>query len=220
MLTAEEKAKNPTAVWIDCPYPALTFGLARIIEAEVLRVYSKSEEPPEGDEISLIVLYADGINEVSEGFSRIERLKSDASVLVFSTRTDSALIKAALQMGARGFLHARMSPSHIIRALSAAFNGELVIPRMLVEPLVMERQHIVDPGALTARQREILEMVAADLSNAQIATRLFLSEATVKQHLRTAYRVLGVDNRKEAGQLIRGSGAPANASLPWHHTRP
>ncbi len=199
-------AKGPSVVWIDCPYPALTLGLARIIEAEVLRVYSQGEEPPEGDEISLIVLYADGINEVSEGFSRIDRLKSDAAVLVFSTRTDSALIRTALQMGARGFLHAAMTPSHIIRALTAAFKGELVIPRKLVEPLVMEGQRIVDIGALSARQREILEMVAADLSNAQIASRLFLSEATVKQHLRTAYRILGVNDRKEAGRLIRGSG--------------
>lgn len=206
MSTTGETGKGLTAVWIDCPYPALTLGLTRIIEAEVLLVYSKGQEPPEGVEISLIVLYADGVSEVSEGFSRIERLKSDASVVVFSTRTDSALIRAALRMGARGFLHAAMTPSNILRALCAAFEGELVIPRKLIEPLIMEEQRVVDPGALSARQREILEMVAADLSNAQIATRLFLSEATVKQHLRTAYRILGVNNRKEAGRLIRGDG--------------
>ena len=206
MPASGETEKGPTVVWIDCPYPALTLGLARIIEAAVLRVYSRGEEAPEGDEISLIVLYADGIDELSRGFGRIERLNSDAVVLVFSTCTDPALIRAALQMGARGFLHAAMTPSHIIRALTAAFEGELVIPRKLVEPLVMDGQRIVDIDALSARQREILEMVAADLSNAQIASRLFLSEATVKQHLRTAYRILGVSDRKEASRLIRGGG--------------
>ena len=47
-------------------------------------------------------------------------------------------------------------------------------------------------GELSARGREILEMVVDGLSNAQIAGRLYLSESTIKQHLRAAYKVLGV----------------------------
>ncbi len=207
MLTTGEKVNGPRAVWIDCPYPAVTFGLARIFEGEILRVYSNDDEPPTGDELSLVVLYADEMNELSEGFNRVGTLNVSAPVLVFSTRTTPTLIKAALQMGARGFLHAGMPPSHIKRALHVAFRGELVIPRRFIEPLIGEKQPITaDVSALSARQRETLELVADGLSNAQIARRMFLSEATVKQHLRTAYRILGVKDRKEAGRLIRGTG--------------
>ncbi len=55
---------------------------------------------------------------------------------------------------------------------------------------------------LSARQREILELVAEDLSNAQIARRLFITESTVKQHLHKAYKILGVRNRRAAAKFL------------------
>ena len=56
-----------------------------------------------------------------------------------------------------------------------------------------------------ARQREILEHLSEGLTSAQLAKRLFLTESTVKQHLRQAYKALGVSNRTEAARLIRNS---------------
>ena len=58
-------------------------------------------------------------------------------------------------------------------------------------------------GELSARQGEILEMVVEGLSNAEIAGRLYLSESTIKQHLRAVYKVLGVSNRTEAAKTMR-----------------
>jgi DNA-binding CsgD family transcriptional regulator/LysM repeat protein len=55
---------------------------------------------------------------------------------------------------------------------------------------------------LSARQREILELAAEELSNAQIARRLFITESTVKQHLHKAYKILGVRNRREAAKFF------------------
>jgi DNA-binding CsgD family transcriptional regulator len=55
---------------------------------------------------------------------------------------------------------------------------------------------------LSARQREILELVAEELPNAQIARRLFITESTVKQHLHKAYKILGVRNRREAAKFL------------------
>jgi DNA-binding NarL/FixJ family response regulator len=60
-----------------------------------------------------------------------------------------------------------------------------------------------DLTALSVRQREILGYVAEGLSNAEIGRRLFLSESTIKQHLRAAYKLLGVSNRTEAANLFR-----------------
>src|SRR5215211_6347352 len=55
------------------------------------------------------------------------------------------------------------------------------------------------------RQREILGYVVEGLSNAEIARRLYLSESTIKQHLRAAYKLLEISNRTEAAKLIRDS---------------
>jgi DNA-binding CsgD family transcriptional regulator/LysM repeat protein len=55
---------------------------------------------------------------------------------------------------------------------------------------------------LSARQREILQLVAEELPNAQIARRLFITESTVKQHLHKAYKILGVRNRREAAKFL------------------
>jgi DNA-binding NarL/FixJ family response regulator len=59
---------------------------------------------------------------------------------------------------------------------------------------------------------EILEMVAEGLSNAQISKRLYVSESTVKQHLRLAYKALGVKNRNQAARLVLRSSGPNSAA--------
>jgi DNA-binding NarL/FixJ family response regulator len=96
-----------------------------------------------------------------------------------------------------------MTPDQLVRAVEVAIKGELVAPRELFRYLLSEDRSS-DLAALSARQREILELVVEGLSNAEIAGRLFLSESTIKQHLRAAYKVLGVKNRTEAAKLIRG----------------
>ena len=60
-----------------------------------------------------------------------------------------------------------------------------------------------DLAALSVRQREILGHVVEGLSNAEIGRRLYLSESTIKQHLRAAYKVLGVSNRTEAANTMQ-----------------
>jgi DNA-binding NarL/FixJ family response regulator len=77
-------------------------------------------------------------------------------------------------------------------------------PRELLEHVI---EHIaaseeVNLGALSHRQREILGMVVEGMSNAEIGKRLYLSESTIKQHLRAAYKVLGVSNRTQASKLL------------------
>ncbi len=85
-----------------------------------------------------------------------------------------------------------------------AETGEIVAPRKLVEYLLTPEGK-ADLDALSARQREILELVVEGLSNAEIGRRLYLSVSTIKQHLRAAYKVLGVHNRTEAARLIRNA---------------
>jgi DNA-binding NarL/FixJ family response regulator len=84
--------------------------------------------------------------------------------------------------------------------------GELAAPRQLLRYLLHHNEK-PEIGELSARGREILELVVEGLSNAEIAGRLYLSESTIKQHLRTAYKVLGVHNRTEAAKTMRDHAA-------------
>ena len=186
-------------VWIDCPYPVVAAGLKSALEGRA-RVHLGASPPP--DDVPYSAIFdTGGVVGLSEGIRRIQEVNPEISILVFSLHVDLPLARAALRLGAQGFVHAGMEPDQIARAVEVAARGEVVAPRKLLEFLIANEDP-ADLDALTPRQRDILELVAEQLSNAEIAQRLFLSESTVKQHLRAAYKLLGVRDRKEAAKLI------------------
>lgn len=202
--SAGKPSKPLGLVRIDCPYPVVNIGLTKILEDEAwVRV---GRGTPEGETPSYIIL-CPGIEGISEGIERAQKINPQTPIMVFGLYLDLALARAALTGGARGFIHAGMPPDQIIRALKVASEGEIVAPRQLLEYLIVA-EDLVDCDMLSARQREILDLVGEGLTNAQIARRIFLTESTVKQHLRSTYKVLGVSNRTEAVKLMRNGGDP------------
>jgi len=158
---------------------------------------------PPRDDPSCIILCANSPEGLSERVEFYQDLRPDAPpVVVFSPQLDLPLARDALLAGASGFVHAEMMPDQLARALAVAIRGELVAPRELLR-YVLTNDQSVDLAVLSVRQREILGYVAEGLSNAEIGRRLFLSESTIKQHLRAAYKLLGVSNRTEAANLFR-----------------
>jgi len=149
---------------------------------------------------------------LSEKVRRLREAFVETPVLVFGPRLDLPLAQAALQAGARGFLHAAMEPAQVRRAVLLAADGEVVAPRKLLEYLV-DAEEPDETDLLSARQREILHHVAEGLSNAEIARRCYLSESTVKQHLRVAFKLLNVSNRIEAAALVRSSNGKDKTGL-------
>jgi DNA-binding NarL/FixJ family response regulator len=190
-------------VWIDCPYPVVAAGLREALEGRA-RVHVGRTAPADAEVPCCAVFDTSGSESIAEGIERIRGVDPDISVLAFSLHVDLPLARAALRHGARGFIHAGMELDQIARAVEVAHEGEIVAPRKLLEYLIANDGPTSDLDALTIRQREILQLVAQGLSNAQIAKSLFLSESTVKQHLRATYKVLGVSDRKEAARLING----------------
>jgi len=189
-------------VWISCdPHSMVSIGLRRILE-ERATVRTGRQNP--GEAPSSIVLCSDDVEGISDSVGRIKEQNPGASVLVFGLHEDLPLARAALRAGARGFIHAGMRPEQLLRAVEIAAEGEIVAPRRLLEYLINHEEH-TDLGALTARQREILSLVVEGLSNAEIGRRLYLSESTIKQHLRASYKTLNVSNRTEAAKLIHDS---------------
>ena len=189
-------------VWIDCEYPVMAVGLKEALDGRA-RVHVGHTVPADAEVPCCAVFDTSGAESISEDIERIRGVDPEISILVFSLHVDLPLARAALRQGARGFIHAGMELDQIARAVEVANEGEIVTPRKLLEYLIANDDP-TDLDALTVRQREILQLVAQGLSNAQIAKSLFLSESTVKQHLRATYKVLGVSDRKEAARLING----------------
>ena len=184
-----------------CPYPVVRLGLVRVLEEEAEAYLGRKPRADGTRPPSSVVLCSEG-EDLAGKVGHLGALAPGVPVLVMGLESDLALAREALRTGARGFLHVGMQPSHIVRAISLAQRGETVVPRELVTELIREEEP-PDLLALTTRQKEILPLVAVGMTNAQIAGRLFLSEFTVKQHLRAAYKLLNVKNRTEAARLLR-----------------
>jgi DNA-binding NarL/FixJ family response regulator len=194
-------AKPLGLVWVLSPSYSITMaGLKKVLEgkADVCIGGESCAGSP-----SCVVLYAGGMEEgCLEGMGRIRELYPGVPLLVFGSHLDLGLASSALKNGADGFVHAGMDPAQVLRAVEVVQRGELAAPRQLLRYLLHQNEK-PEIGDLSARGREILVLVVEGLSNAEIAGRLYLSESTIKQHLRTAYKVLGVHNRTEAAKTMR-----------------
>jgi len=201
-------AKPLGLVWVLSPSYSITIeGLKTVLEgkAEVKIGGESSAGRP-----SCVVLYAGGGMEEGcleegclEDMGGIRELYPGVPLLVFGSKLDLGLAWTSLKNGADGFVHAMMHPQQVLRAVEVVQKGELAAPRQLLGWHLLSQKENPKIGELSARQREILEMVVEGMSNAEIARRLYLSESTIKQHLRAVYKVLGVRNRTEAAKTMR-----------------
>ena len=200
MREPQYSPKSLGLVWVDCPRSVVSAGLVRALEKRA--TVHQGLKPP-GDVPSCIILCANSHEGLSERVKFYQELSLDAPpIVVFGPQLDLPLARDALQAGASGFVHAEMMPDQLVRALAVAAKGELAAPRELLR-YVLTNDQSGDLAALSVRQREILGYVVEGLSNAEIGRRLYLSESTIKQHLRAAYKLLGVSNRTEAANLFR-----------------
>ncbi len=145
-----------------------------------------------------------------------ERLPA-ARVLVLTTYADEDAIVPALQAGARGYLTKDASAEQIEAAIHAVHAGQTHLDPAVQERLVaavISRPPPAEPadpgpdpgpgpgqkppGGLTAREAEVLTLLAAGLSNAEIAKRLYLSHATVKTHINRIFAKTGARDRAQA----------------------
>lgn len=112
-------------------------------------------------------------------------------VVVFSWATDQAKVERALAVGAAGYLFKGAPTPDLVSAVLTILAGDIVKPR----PLIGARGTGV---RLSAREAEVLELIAAGLTNAEIADRTFLSINSVKTYIRGAYRKIGATRRTQA----------------------
>ena len=120
-------------------------------------------------------------------------------VLVLTTYQTEADVLDAMDAGAAGYLLKDAPPDELFRAVRATARGETVLSPAVAAMMVRRAS---SPGpVMTAREVEILGLLAEGLGNKEMARRLLVSEATVKSHLTHVYAKLGVDSR--AGAVAR-----------------
>ncbi|MDF5752616.1 response regulator transcription factor [Spongiactinospora sp. TRM90649] len=143
-------------------------------------------------------------------------------VLILTTFDLDEYAFAALKAGASGFLLKDVPPSDLLSAIRSVHAGDSVVAPSTTRRL-LERfaAHLPDdarerPGAetLTAREREVLLLVARGLSNAEIAGRLSLAEATVKTHLGRVLAKLGLRDRAQVVVYAYESGLVVPSDRP------
>ncbi|MFJ2863614.1 response regulator transcription factor [Kitasatospora sp. NPDC087314] len=125
-------------------------------------------------------------------------------VLVVTTYDTDADTLPALEAGATGYLLKDAPPEQLAQAVRAAAAGRSALAPSVADRL-LERMR-TPAAALSARETEVLGLVADGLTNQQISQRLHLSQATVKSHLVHIYTKLGVDSRTAAVRAARGRG--------------
>jgi DNA-binding NarL/FixJ family response regulator len=124
-------------------------------------------------------------------------------VLMLTVSEEEPDLYAALRVGAAGYMTKDMPPAELIEAVLAVARGEpRIAPAMASRMLAdLSRGPATDPdplAALSARERDVLALVAEGLRNREIAERLVISEATVKTHVRHVLEKLRFRNRAEA----------------------
>jgi len=149
-------------------------------------------------------------------FSKIVEFGRSISVLV-RLREDKPdqVLALLLHLGCMGFLPAGLSGKQLRRAVCAVRSGEIWAPRKLLSIVLQNRFR--DPRSLTAREMEILALVAQGFSNQQISDSLHIARETVRWNMRMIYGKLGVHDRQ--GAVLRGLGAPLRKpSVPEIHS--
>jgi DNA-binding NarL/FixJ family response regulator len=125
---------------------------------------------------------------------------SGARVVVLTTFSDRDRILGALDAGALGYLLKDAEPEEIIRGVRAAARGESPLAPRAAHQLIIERSEGQGrpDSDLSARELEVLALVAEGLPNKLIARRLEISEKTVKAHLTKVFAQIGVTDRTQA----------------------
>jgi DNA-binding NarL/FixJ family response regulator len=204
---AEHPERTVTLLLVD-DHPVVRDGLRGMFESSPgFRVLGEASDGVQGVELALrldpdVVLMdlrmpgGGGVDAIAELTRRGARCK----VLVLTTYDTDSDTLPAIEAGATGYLLKDAPREELFTAVRAAADGRTVLSPAVASRLVSRVRTPAPEGPepLSAREREVLRLVARGTSNREIAKELFISEATVKTHLTHLYGKLGVRDRAAA----------------------
>lgn len=187
-------------------------GLSAVLSAEPdLEVVAEADRPEEAvlharsqpvDVVLLDLQYSTSSRRGTEVIPELRALDPAPTVLVLTTYDNDEDVLTAMDAGADGYLLKDSSPEDLAAAVRRAAGGRSALDRRVADRLARRDAEV----ALSAREREVLVLVAAGRTNAAIAAELFLSQATVKTHLVHIFDKLQARSRTDAVAKARAAG--------------
>lgn len=142
------------------------------------------------------------------GLQAIKEMKEDnipSKIIVLTIHEDREYLFKTIQMGAEGYVLKDAEPGILLEAIRSVNRGQSYIQANMTRELVKEFNKITlhdktkgEESNLTAREIEVLELIAEGMINKEIAKRLYISEKTVKNHVSNIFRKLNVSDRTQA----------------------
>ncbi|MFL5991399.1 MAG: response regulator transcription factor [Rubrobacteraceae bacterium] len=194
---------TPTRAFVVAPAPVTRAGLRSMLanaEGTDVRVVGEASSPTDSSELSEadVVLLA---NEELLEEASFAVAEDGTQALVLISEEDHAVSRLrAMQLRGWGVVPPDAPPEELAVAVAAAGQGLIVLPKAVTERLLHEPAASAEElsETLTAREREVLDLLGHGLSNKLIGRELHISEHTVKFHISSLYAKLGVNNRAEA----------------------
>ena len=166
-----------------------------------------------GSEPEVVLLDTAGID-VAEAVEALRAAVPASRIVALTVPSREQELLAHVEAGVDGFVTVEGSFAELVAAIASAARGEAVcspsVTAALIRRLALQARDRAEPDlpvVLTAREREIAELIGGGLSNKQIAHRLCIALPTVKNHVHNILGKLGVRGRSEAAALVRGGRA-------------
>jgi DNA-binding NarL/FixJ family response regulator len=198
-------------------HPAVRRGLRTFLElAGDLRVTGEAADGPTAIEmveqtapdVVLLDMVLPGLDGVAV-LRELARRGLPAKVLVVTSFTDRARLLPAVRAGARGYLSKDVDPPALVAAVRSVHAGHLLLEPEVAATLLSAP---AGPPALTARERDVLALIADGRSNREIARTLVVAEKTVKTHVSSILMKLGLADRTQAAlHAVRTGLVPRDA---------
>ena len=161
-------------------------------------------------DVVLMDLSMPGVDGI-EATRRLMAERPESRVVVLTSFSDRERILDALDAGAVGYLLKDAEPDELLRGIAAAARGESPLAPKAAKAVLTARAESRPAAELTAREQEVLALLAEGLANKQIARRLGIAEKTVKAHLTSVFQSIGVSDRTQAALWARSHGIGGGA---------
>ena len=192
--------KKPIRIFLADDHPSLRAGLAAILDNQQdLKVVAEagsgnevmsSKEAADVYIMDLRMPDGDGVQTIKALVARDAATK----VLVLTTYDNEEDIFQALEAGARGYLLKDTTKEELVAAVRQVHQGERYLPQNIASRLA---DRLIRPN-LTPRELDVLRLVSRGRTNKEMASAMFISEETVKSHMKSLFQKLGVHDRAEA----------------------
>ena len=195
----------PTVMLVD-DHTMLRQGLRRSLELEGVPVVAEASNGEEAIKIALetkpnVVLMDVSMPQIDgiEATRRLMAADNRQRVVILTMHIDRDVIERAMKAGAVGYMTKDSTVKEVVMAVKLAANGDRILSPRLAELMLAEATSIDDPvSILTNREEELLQLIANGLATSEVATSMYISQKTVKNHLASIYEKLQARDRTQA----------------------